>query len=398
MMPYEGLVIDYNQDDWGQITLEDHLGGGAYGDVFRGVEVGSGREITVKIIRNVESDLEEYRVKNEAAIDVDCEHIVPVVSSKKEDATTWIILFKYFKAKSLDSVIDESAGSSVPHYKHYTEQLILALHAAHSNNIIHRDIKPGNILISDHSASSPGTLRVIDFGVSKLRAGESMTLPEVPIGTRPYMCPNVFGFGGKDATFGADIFSFGITVAEMVLGKHPWWKPDFKSIAENVELQLKSGQDSMVNIDLINAVDSSFTSLIAKSTAIETSGRARQWSEIAKMIGLELELEDLGDVTFNGQCHFMNLSGINEGGVIPIRLEEGEELVLGRDRISITNKRISRKHITLKFEDEKLLIEDMGSKNGTWLDGEKLQAGDPAEAFSGSKLRVEDMFIEIVFR
>ena len=39
----------------------------------------------------------------------------------------------------------------------------------------------------------------------------------------------------------------------------------------------------------------------------------------------------------------------------------------------------------------------MGSKNGTWLDGEKLQAGDSAEAFSGSKLRVEDMFIEIVF-
>ena len=84
--------------------------------------------------------------------------------------------------------------------------------------------------------------------------------------------------------------------------------------------------------------------------------------------------------------------------MIPINLEEGEELVLGRDKISITNKRISRKHITLKFEDEKLLIEDMGSKNGTWLDGEKLQAGDPAEAFSGSKLRVEDMFIEIVFR
>ncbi len=397
-MPYEGLVIDYNQDDWGQITLDTHLGGGAYGDVFYGVEVSSGREVTVKWIRNVESDLEEYRVKNEAAIDVECEHIVPVISSKKLNPTTWIILFKYYKAQPLDAIIEESIGESVPHYKHYTEQLILALHAAHSNNIIHRDIKPGNILISDHSAATPGFLRVIDFGVSKLRAGESMTIPEVPVGTRPYMCPSVFVFGGKDATFGADIFSFGITVAEMVLGKHPWWTVDSKSIANQAELQVKSGQNSMVNIDLINAKDSSFTSLVEKSTAIETSGRIRQWSEIAKMIGLELDLEDLGDVAFNGQCHLMNLSGINEGGVIPIKLDEGEELVLGRDKISITNKRISRNHITLKFEDEKLLIEDMGSKNGTWLDGEKLQAGDSAEAFSGSKLRVEDMFIEIVFR
>ena len=397
MMPYEGLVIDYNQDDWGQITLDSHLGGGAYGDVFYGVEVSSGREVTVKVIRNVESDLEEYRVKNEAAIDVESDYIVPVVSSKKEDATTWIILFKYYKAQPLDAIIEESVGESVPHYKHYTEQLILALHAAHSNNIIHRDIKPGNILISDHSAATPGSLRVIDFGVSKLRAGESMTIPGVPVGTRPYMCPTVFLDGGKDATFSADIFSFGITVAEMVYGKHPW-RFDFKTIAENVKFQLESGQNSMVNIDHINAKDSSFTSLVEKSTAIETSGRIRQWSEIAKLIGLELDLEDLGDVAFNGQCHLMNLSGINEGGVIPIKLDEGEELVLGRDKISITNKRISRKHITLKFEDEKLLIEDMGSKNGTWLDGEKLQAGDSAEAFSGSKLRVEDMFIEIVFR
>ena len=289
-MPYEGLVIDYNQDDWGQITLDTHLGGGAYGDVFYGVEVSSGREVTVKWIRNVESDLEEYRVKNEAAIDVECEHIVPVISSKKLNPTTWIILFKYYKAQPLDAIIEESIGESVPHYKHYTEQLILALHAAHSNNIIHRDIKPGNILISDHSAATPGFLRVIDFGVSKLRAGESMTIPEVPVGTRPYMCPSVFVFGGKDATFGADIFSFGITVAEMVLGKHPWWTVDSKSIANQAELQVKSGQNSMVNIDLINAKDSSFTSLVEKSTAIETSGRIRQWSEIAKMIGLELDL------------------------------------------------------------------------------------------------------------
>ena len=397
MLVYEGLVIDYNQDDWGQITLETHLGGGGYGQVFYGVEIGSGREITVKIIREVADDLEEYRVKNEASIDIESDHIVPVVSSKKHDATTWIILFKYFKAQSLAEVIEESGESSVPHYKHYTEQLILALHAAHSNNIIHRDIKPGNVLISDHSASSPGFLRVIDFGVSKLRAGESMTDPKVPVGTRPYMCPTVFLKGGKDATFGSDIFSFGITVAEMVLGKHPW-KLEHKRISDNVKFQLESGQNSMVNIDLINAIDSSFTSLVQNTTALETSDRARQWSEIAKMIGLELELENLGDVAFNGQCHFMNLSGINEGGVIPIKLEEGQELVLGRDKISITNKRISRNHIKLKFEDEKLLIEDMGSKNGTWLDGEKLQAGDPAEAFSGSKLRVEDMFIEIVFR
>ena len=53
-MPYEGLLLDYNQDGWGSIQLKSHLGGGAYGDVFHGVD-GSKGNVTVKIIRNVDS-------------------------------------------------------------------------------------------------------------------------------------------------------------------------------------------------------------------------------------------------------------------------------------------------------------------------------------------------------
>lgn len=398
MMPYEGLVIDYNEDGWGQITLDTHLGGGAYGDVFKGVEVGSSREVTVKIIRNVDSDIEEYRVKNEASVDIECEHIVPVISSKRwDDKTTWVILFKYFNAENLSEIVERRESKQIAHIEEYTKQLILALHAAHKNNIIHRDIKPANILITGHSESSPGRLLIIDFGVSKFRAGGSLTLPGVPVGTKPYMCPYILAKGGSDATFSADIFSFGITVAYMFLGKHPWLSSEIQKISENVEYQLNSlGQDTMVNLDLFGD-DLRFKKLIEACTKIEPSHRTKQWYEIASYLDLELDLESVGEKEFNGRCHLMNLSGDNEGGVIPIDLTDGDSVVLGRDKISITNKRISRQHVMLSTEEDKLFVADMDSKNGTWLDGEKLTPESSKEAYDGSKLRVEDMFIEIKF-
>jgi serine/threonine protein kinase len=398
LMPYEGLILDYNQDGWNSICIETHLGGGAYGDVFYGVEADSGREVTVKIIRNVDGGLEEYRVKNEAAVDIDSEHIVPVLSCQQWNATTWVILFKNFKAESLDDVIEKYAGEGVPHSKEYTRQLILALHAAHQTNILHRDIKPANILISDHSDDHPGILRVIDFGVSKFRAGENLTISGAPIGTKPYMCPYIEIKGGKDADFTADIFSFGITVTEMVLGKHPW-RLEHSSIANNVKHQMEIGQDTMVDSTLFdeNPELSLFKDLVVNCTKLDPGHRLKQWGDVAKTIGLALDLEPVGEIEFSGKGILLNTSGINDGGLIPIDLSENESITIGRDRISVTNTRISREHFILLREDGKLLVADLGSKNGTWLDGEKLEPENPKEATNGSKLRCEDIFIEIEF-
>ena len=401
MLPFEGMIIDYNQDGWGSICLESHLGGGAYGDVFYGVEESTGREVTVKIIRNVDSGLEEYRVKNEASVDVDSEHIVSVLSSKqKEDSpTTWIILFEYFKAEALNDLIDKNS-SGLPHFHEYTRQLILALHAAHSSNIIHRDIKPANILISNHTDSSPGTLRVIDFGVSKFRAGESITLTDVPVGTKIYMCPHIEAKGGKTAEFTADLFSFAITVCEMALGAHPWWTPTHKGgIAANVKAQIESGQDAMINSSLFDGRPDLelYKPMLLSCTKFEEGSRIKQWSEVANAIALDLELPSLGSVEFSGKCEFINTSGVNEGGVKIFNLGDRDIMKIGRKEISITNKRLSREHIILMVEDGKLMIADDDSSNGTWLDGEKLIPEIPKEAQDGSKLRMEDVFIEIRF-
>jgi len=396
LLPFEGLHLDYNQDGWGTIELKSHLGGGAYGDVFHGVD-GSKGDVTVKIIRNVDSDMEEYRVKNECNVDLPSEHIVPVVSSQKWNPTTWVILFEYVKADSLDKIIEEQGAFDVSDLKHYMTHLIMALHTAHGANIIHRDIKPGNILISGHIRGSPGVLKLIDFGVSKFRAGESMTISDVPVGTIPYMCPDVYARGGKEASFAADTFSFGVTIAEMLLGKHPWWE-DYGGILEVFKAQKDKGQDWMLPDASVPSDGKDIWDLACNCTRFEAKDRPRQWNDIANQVGLDLGLEHVGEREFTGEVILTNESGANMGGLTLVVLGDGDSKILGREKISYNNKRISRQHITLMREGDKLIIVDMGSKNGTWLDGEKLEPETPKEAHDGSNLRLEDVFIKLEYR
>ena len=227
-----------------------------------------------------------------------------------------------------------------------------------------------------------------------------MTLTDVPVGTKIYMCPHIEAKGGKTAEFTADMFSFAITVCEMALGAHPWWTPTHKGgITANVKAQLESGQDAMINSSLFDERPDLklYKPMLLNCTKLKEGSRIKQWSEVANAIGLDLELPSLGSIEFSGKCEFINTSGVNEGGVKIFNLADGDILKIGRKEISVTNKRLSREHIILMVDDGKLMIADDDSSNGTWLDGEKLIPEIPKEAHDGSKLRMEDVFIEIRF-
>ena len=283
LMPYEGLLLDYNQDGWGSIQLKSHLGGGAYGDVFHGVD-GSKGNVTVKIIRNVDSAMEEYRVKNECNVDLPSEHIVPVVSSQKWNPTTWVILFEYVEAQSLDKIIEDEGAFEISDLKHYMTHLIKALHTAHGANIIHRDIKPGNILISGHSRGSPGILKLTGFGILDVS-------PEIPVGPLPYMCPDMYAKGGKEASFAADTYSFGVIIAEMLLGKHPWWE-DYAGILEVYKAQKEKGQDWVLPDASVPSGGEDIWELARHCTKFDLIERQRGWEQITKRIGLSPKIEN----------------------------------------------------------------------------------------------------------
>ena len=288
--PHEGMTLNYNQDDIGQIKLVTHLGGGADGDVFHAVEIESQRKITVKIIRHVDSQMGTQSIENQCQVSLDSEHILSVVSFQKLNPATWILVFEYLIAQSVDEIIENEGAFDLGDLKNYTTQLIKALHCAHKSDFLHRDIKPGNILISGHKRGSPGLLKVANFLGSWPEDYDFIDAypDKLPVGPRRYLCPEVFLNGGHSSNFGSDVFSFGIVVAEMLLGRHPWWSDYDGSLVELVRSQLSKGQSYALSDADLPKNCKEIWELARHCTQFESKHRPRGWGEIAKRIGFDL--------------------------------------------------------------------------------------------------------------
>lgn len=289
-LPYEGLILDYHQDDWGQIILEDHLGGDAYSDVFRGFEVGSRREITLKFFRNVESQFERQRVLNQCRVSLESEHILSLVSFQEWNPTTWILIFEDFPSQSVANIIENEGAFDLGDLKHYATQLIKGLHCAHKSDFPHGDIKPSNILISGHKRGSPGLLKVANFLGSWPKDFDFTDQPdEVLFGPRPYLSPEDFVSGPHHSNFDSDVFSFGIVVAEMLLGRHPWWNDYDGSLVDLYRSQLSKGQSNALPDADLPKDCKEIWELARHCTQFESKHRPRGWGEIAKRVGFELQ-------------------------------------------------------------------------------------------------------------
>ena len=119
-----------------------------------------------------------------------------------------ITLKSYMQAKGEPLKIDEVSS--------YTAQILRALSEAHRNNIIHRDIKPQNIMVLEN-----GRVKVMDFGIAKLPDAETITVTDKAVGTVYYMSPEQAS-GKKDIDTRSDIYSLGAMMYELVTGQTPF--------------------------------------------------------------------------------------------------------------------------------------------------------------------------------
>jgi serine/threonine-protein kinase len=132
------------------------------------------------------------------------------------EAGHWYILLEYFPSESLKEVLEERRFLPVEEGLNIARQVLSALDYAHQRKLLHRDIKPGNILLDDQ-----GRVKVVDFGLAKRlvdSAFTSQTTTGMP-GTPLFMAPELLQ--GGTATFRADIYSAAATIFRMLTGRHP---------------------------------------------------------------------------------------------------------------------------------------------------------------------------------
>ncbi len=205
----------------GKYKIIGELGKGAMGIVYKGIDPDINREVAIKLIRfdmvSEDSEKEDAarRFIREAQSAGNLEHpnIITIYEVGREDNQTFIVM-QYVDGESVKQAISAGKRFSPVEVVDLMMCLCDALELAHQNKIVHRDIKPGNILLDKQ-----GRPYLVDFGVARMEMS-TMTQSGTIVGTPSYMSPEQIQGIRVDAR--ADIFSLGVIIYEMLTGKRPF--------------------------------------------------------------------------------------------------------------------------------------------------------------------------------
>lgn len=202
----------------GRYEIAELIGVGGMANVYRANDLSINRIVAVKVLRDEFLDNEELvrRFKNESKAIALLSHpnIVKVFDVNFSDAVQYIVM-EYIDGITLKQYIDVQKPLSWKDTVHFTTQILRALQHAHDRGIVHRDIKPQNIMLL-----ADGSIKVMDFGIARFSRSETRTITDKAIGSVHYISPEQARGDITDAK--ADIYSVGIMMYEMLTGTLPF--------------------------------------------------------------------------------------------------------------------------------------------------------------------------------
>ncbi len=207
----------------GRYRLEVLIASGGMADVWRATDLTLNREVAVKLLKESvihdKTIAERFRREARALARLTHPNIVPVYDCIEEDDQVALVM-RLINGRSLRTVLDERGTLSVHLTVHIGRAIASALAKAHHENIIHRDIKPGNILVMKN-----GEVLLTDFGIAKpLRSsaddGTDLTGSDTMMGTAKYLSPEQVQ--GRELDGRADIYSLGLVLYECLAGEVPY--------------------------------------------------------------------------------------------------------------------------------------------------------------------------------
>jgi eukaryotic-like serine/threonine-protein kinase len=202
----------------GRYRLVELLGQGGMARIFRAHDNQLDRDVAVKILRpeyGRDPDFgSRFRHEAQAAASLNHPNIVSVYDYGQDAAGPFIVM-ELVDGEDLASIIKRSGALPPRQAARITAETARALQAAHQRGIVHRDVKPGNIMID-----RDGRVKVTDFGIARAIAEAQMTLPGTTLGSVHYFSPEQAR--GDQATPSSDVYSLGIVLYELLTGHRPW--------------------------------------------------------------------------------------------------------------------------------------------------------------------------------
>jgi len=295
----------------GRYQVIEELGHGGMGRVYKVQDTKIGEKIALKLIRP-EAGLDKKsleRFSNELKLARKIRHKnVCQMFDLGEDQGTRYITMEYVHGEDLKQLIRKVGRLSPGQAVGITRQVCEGLEEAHKLGVVHRDLKPQNIMVDED-----GKARIMDFGIARSLSGKSMTGAGVLIGTPEYMSPEQVE--GKDVDQRSDIYSLGVILYEMVAGRLPFVGDTPISIAHKQKYEAPEDPKK-----LNTQVSDDLARLILKCLAKDEGKRFQSAAELGTELG---------------------------------RIEAGLPTT---DRLVAERKTATSREITLKFTPKKLLV------------------------------------------
>ncbi|QQK07756.1 Stk1 family PASTA domain-containing Ser/Thr kinase [Miniphocaeibacter halophilus] len=256
-------------------VIEENVGIGGMAIVYKAKDTLLNRYVAVKVLKNEFMDDEEFLKKfameAQSAASLSHQNIVSVYdvgSSTIDNKKYNYIVMEYIDGKTLKDIINEKGALEPEYIANIGFQIAAAIEAAHKNGVIHRDIKPHNILIN-----SDNIAKVTDFGIARISSSATITYTSTVLGTVHYISPEQAK--GKFIDEKSDIYSLGVVLYEMATGKVPF-------DAENaVGIALKHIQDPLIDPKSINnSIPDGLNEIIIKAMEKNPGDRFENATEI----------------------------------------------------------------------------------------------------------------------
>lgn len=271
---YLGKTLD------GKYVIKELLGIGGMSYVFKAQVLGSQDVVSIKIM-NEEFIHDEKAVKrfineSKAISMLSHKNIVGVYDVSFKSNINYIAM-EYVDGITLKEYIDYKKKLDWGEAAYYVSQVLKALSHAHENGIIHRDVKPQNIMIT-----RDGVIKVMDFGIAKMTNSKSITMTDKAIGTVDYISPEQAS--AKPVGFYSDIYSLGVMLYEMTTGKLPFVADSPMAVAM-MQIQSEPTPPSEINPDLPQGLEQ----IILKAMTKEPDDRFSSCAAMDKAISLVIK-------------------------------------------------------------------------------------------------------------